>query len=188
MSDSKQNIKFCLPNEVPPLRPTGQNIAAPSLRVKELEKALDMTKFLNQLESLLHQPIKIPGIPVQSNPTSSEKIKHYIFSVKNVWKSEKEHVANVSKLYNTSSIGDRDWLKRVLIEESDSESDGEIGFTKPDIHHLLKIHKKRRKLQKGYHTEALNSQYTYYAAGLLSTEDQYPEHRKNMERQFGFPT
>ncbi|CEF64579.1 Hypothetical protein SRAE_1000283200 [Strongyloides ratti] len=161
--------------------------AASSTKVKELEKMLDMGKFLHQVEKLLQQPIKIPGISTTGSGPTANKVKHSIFSVKGVWKNDEEHKANVSKLYNTSQAGERQWLKRILIEESDSDSDGECCFTKEDIRHLLKIHKKRRRMQKAYHNDILNSQYTYYAAGLLCTEDPFPEHQKTIVKQFGYP-
>uniref|UniRef100_A0A0N4Z9Y2 Uncharacterized protein n=1 Tax=Parastrongyloides trichosuri TaxID=131310 RepID=A0A0N4Z9Y2_PARTI len=162
------------------------SLAASSNKVKELEKMLDMTKFLGQVEKLLQQPIKIPGTSTTHSVGAPQKIKHSIFSVKGLWKNDEEHKANVSKLYNTSQAGERQWLKRILIEESDSDSDGECTFTKEDIRHLLKIHKKRRRMQKAYHNDILNSQYTYYAAGLLCTEDPFPEHQRTIVKQFGF--
>lgn len=41
----------------------------------------------------------------------------------------------------------------VLLEESDSESDGDQTISEQDLRILLKIHRTRRKYQKKYHTD-----------------------------------
>ncbi|KHN77839.1 hypothetical protein Tcan_05037 [Toxocara canis] len=48
------------------------------------------------------------------------------------------------------------------------------------------VHRRRRKLQKNYHSDILNSQYTYYGAGLLSSYDPFPEHQAFVQHQYGY--
>uniref|UniRef100_A0A8R1XQ66 Uncharacterized protein n=1 Tax=Onchocerca volvulus TaxID=6282 RepID=A0A8R1XQ66_ONCVO len=47
------------------------------------------------------------------------------------------------------------------------------------------LHRRRRKLQKTYHINVLNSQYTYYGAGLLSNHDLFPEHQDRIKEKYG---
>jgi DNA helicase INO80 len=73
-----------------------------------------------------------------------------------------------------------------LLEESDSESDGDQTISEQDLRILLKIHRCRRKYQKKYHTDIMNSQYTYYGGGLLSEVDRFPEHQKQVVGHYGY--
>lgn len=50
---------------------------------------------------------------------------------------------------------------------------------------FFQLHRRRRKLQKTYHISALNSQYTYYGAGLLSNYDPFPEHQDRIKEKYG---
>ncbi|VDK44226.1 unnamed protein product [Anisakis simplex] len=113
-------------------------------------------------------------------------MRHSIFSVKTIWTCDDERQAETSRLYNMQTLRKRKWLRDVLIEESDSDSDGEMPFTQLDLHALLKVHRRRRKLQKNYHSDILNSQYTYYGAGLLSSYDPFPEHQAFVQHQYGY--
>ncbi len=46
-------------------------------------------------------------------------------------------------------------LQTILLEESDSDSDGEQSIKEEDLKSLLKIHRCRRKYQKQYHSDIL---------------------------------
>lgn len=50
---------------------------------------------------------------------------------------------------------------------------------------FFQLHRRRRKLQKTYHISVLNSQYTYYGAGLLSNYDPFPEHQDRIKEKYG---
>ncbi|MFH4976832.1 hypothetical protein AB6A40_003541 [Gnathostoma spinigerum] len=174
-----------------PSTSTPQNIqltrkTASTTRVRQLERMLDMRPFLAQLDKLLAMPIKIPSSSLLQYPGSSNKTRHSIFSVKAVWTNEAEAERAIAQFYNVRTIHSRKWLKKVLVEESDSDSDGEIPFTQLDLRALLKVHRRRRKLQKNYHSDVLNSQYTYYAAGLLSSHDPFPEHQSAVLNQYAY--
>uniref|UniRef100_A0A914D9C8 Uncharacterized protein n=1 Tax=Acrobeloides nanus TaxID=290746 RepID=A0A914D9C8_9BILA len=167
-------------------RPTIQKRKYPNpMKIRELEKALDLTGFINQLEELINRPIKIP--PVRPSAGTSRHARHGVFSVKDIWQNKEEQKKEVSKLYNAESLGERQWLLDLLTEESDSEdSGGEEHFTQQNLKELLKIHRRRRTLQTQYHNDIMNSQYTYYSAGLLSNHDRFPEHQKEVQKQFFF--
>ncbi|KAE9421267.1 hypothetical protein Angca_004940, partial [Angiostrongylus cantonensis] len=86
----------------------------------------------------------------------------------------------LSKLFNFQNAREREWLQEILLEESDSDDDGEMLFTVRDIRAAVKVHQMRRKLQKRYHSDRSNSQFTYYSAGLLSSDDPFPEHQSTI--------
>lgn len=83
--------------------------------------------------------------------------------------AERKH--QLGRLYNANQPADggkRNWLRYVecvfvlvmttlysdvLLEESDSESDGDQTISEQDLRILLKIHRTRRKYQKKYHTD-----------------------------------
>uniref|UniRef100_A0A914XD68 Uncharacterized protein n=1 Tax=Plectus sambesii TaxID=2011161 RepID=A0A914XD68_9BILA len=159
---------------------------AQPLHVQRLQRMLNMDSFLMQLEALLSSPIKIPGTSVLPYPGSSNRPRHSVFSVKGIWASDDDRRAEVSQLYNFKTLRKRKWLKTILLEESDSDSDGEQQMTEADLKMLLKVHRCRRKYQKKYHGDILNSQYTYYGAGLLSEHDRFPEHQAFVQEQYGF--
>ncbi|TKR67324.1 hypothetical protein L596_023495 [Steinernema carpocapsae] len=168
----------------PPKKKHVKRDVPPSHRIHEYEKALDLTAYIRQLETLLQQPIKIPGTQVPAHP-GAQRVRYSIFSIKGIYASEEERMGEVSKFYNTDSVGSRKWLLKQMTDESDSESDGERSFTADDIRLLLKIHKRRRSIQRGYLQNPLNAQYTYYGAGLISSEDRFPEHQASVLRQHG---
>jgi hypothetical protein len=65
------------------------------------------------------------------------------------------------------------------LEESDPDSGGDEQITEQDLKELLKIHKKRRKFQKEYHSTN-SSSCTFYGAGLISVNDFFSdEHPTN---------
>ncbi|KAM3721252.1 Chromatin-remodeling ATPase INO80 [Dirofilaria immitis] len=164
-----------------------KNTATESLRMQRLHRMLDLTRFVHQLEELLTQPIKVPGTSILPYPGSPMKTCHNIasmFSVRSLWATDEERKAAISQLYNFKTLRKRKWIQKILLEESDSDSDGEFPFTLSDLHTILKLHRRRRKLQKTYHIDALNSQYTYYGAGLLSNYDSFPEHQDRIKENF----
>ncbi|CAJ0944562.1 unnamed protein product, partial [Mesorhabditis belari] len=146
------------------------------LRVQKLKQHLDLGRFVSQLERLLAQPIKIPGTSVM--PGSKSGRPPSIFSVCTVWPNEAERIEHASQMHNFKNVKSRTWLKDLLVAESDSESEGELNFSEKDLQALLKIHRKRRDLQKVYHQDQTkNSQYKYYGAGLLSINDPFSDHQ-----------
>ncbi|VDN07030.1 unnamed protein product [Thelazia callipaeda] len=167
-----------------------ENIAAEPLHMQKLSKMLDLTRFVLQLEELLTQPIKVPGTSFLPYPGTSAKSRLNVasmFSVRSLWATDDDRKHCVSQLYNFKTLRRRKWIQRILLEESDSDSDGDFPFTINDLRTILKLHRRRRKLQKTYHFNDLNSQYTYYGAGLLSNHDRFPEHQdKIMEKNLSF--
>uniref|UniRef100_A0A914HGH2 Uncharacterized protein n=2 Tax=Globodera TaxID=31242 RepID=A0A914HGH2_GLORO len=158
-------------------------------RIERLERMLDMTKFIDQLKRLIDQPIKIPGTlsigPGQArNKQIPGKAKRDLLSVEDIWGDRADQMAETSTLYNTSDVGERKWLLDLLMEESDPDSGGEEHITEQDLKEILKIHQKRRKFQKEYHSDQTNSQYTYYGAGLISAFDRFAENQTNVRKEF----
>lgn len=128
--------------------------AATPLHLEQLQKTLDMSKFVEQLERLIEQPIKIPGTLSMGPPGHHSsaahrqgsadrrpgKAKRDLLSVDDIWENEEEHRRDVATLYNTGNVGeDRQWLMDMLLEESDADSGGEEHFTEEDLKELLKV-------------------------------------------------
>lgn len=86
---------------------------------------------------------RVPGTSILPYPGSPVKARHNIasmFSVRSLWTTEEERKAAVSHLYNFKTLRKRKWIKQILLEESDSDSDGEFPFTLTDLHTILKVH------------------------------------------------
>ncbi|KAH7726807.1 hypothetical protein AAVH_05694 [Aphelenchoides avenae] len=178
-----------VPISVPTKRSYAKRRSMNPPRLAHLEKMLDLTGFIQQLERLIEQPIKIPGNISMNNGQARDrqvpgKAKRDLLSVDDIWQDKEQQREEKMALYNTSNVGERQWLLDLLLEESDVESGGEEMFTEDDLRHLLKIHRKRRKLQKECHNDIMNSQYMYYGAGLLSNHDRFPDHQAKMKREF----
>jgi hypothetical protein len=77
---------------------------------------------------------------------------------KDVWRNDEQRREELKAMFNTETVGERDFLLRLLLDESDEDSATEENITEEDLQCMLKIHRKRRKLQKRYHADALNSQ------------------------------
>uniref|UniRef100_A0A7I4Z5E9 SAM domain-containing protein n=1 Tax=Haemonchus contortus TaxID=6289 RepID=A0A7I4Z5E9_HAECO len=161
-----------------------RDVAAMSARIQKMERALDLTKYIQQVEKLLAQPIKIPGSTLVHHQTRGlpGNRRPSIFSAKGIYPTEEIRKHKLSKLFNFQHVKEREWLQEILLEESDSDDDGEMVFTVRDIRAAVKVHQMRRKLQKRYHSDRSNSQFTYYSAGLLSNDDPFPEHQSTILR------
>uniref|UniRef100_A0A915K6Q5 Uncharacterized protein n=1 Tax=Romanomermis culicivorax TaxID=13658 RepID=A0A915K6Q5_ROMCU len=159
-------------------RNRNNNPIAPPIHVQALQKHLDLGPFIDQLERVFSKPL---NESVGGNEDLSS-----LLSCNSIWKDLPDRKNYLSEFYNFKTVGKRKWLKNLLLEDSDSETDEQVNITDTDIKILLKIHKYRRKFQKRYHNDIMNSQCTYYAAGLLSEEDLHPEHHKYIAEQYGF--
>ncbi|VDL74902.1 unnamed protein product [Nippostrongylus brasiliensis] len=161
-----------------------RDAAAMSARIQKMERALDLTKYIQQVEKLLAQPIKIPGSTLVNQQVRGPNAtrRPSIFSAKGIFPTEEIRKNKLSKLFNFQHVKEREWLQEILLEESDSDDDGEMLFTVRDIRAAVKVHQMRRKLQKRYHSDRSNSQFTYYSAGLLSSDDPFPEHQSTILR------
>uniref|UniRef100_A0A182PRF4 Chromatin-remodeling ATPase INO80 n=1 Tax=Anopheles epiroticus TaxID=199890 RepID=A0A182PRF4_9DIPT len=83
------------------------------------------------------------------------------------------------RMFDFSTVGsERMWLKNLLLSETDTES--EISDVDEYIHEMLKNHLREKKIREKYNDSPLNSQYGYYAAGLLSDNDLFPDHRRSI--------
>uniref|UniRef100_A0A7E4VYE3 DUF2052 domain-containing protein n=1 Tax=Panagrellus redivivus TaxID=6233 RepID=A0A7E4VYE3_PANRE len=156
-----------------------------SERVQHLERMLDPTPAINQLQKLIEQPIRIPSAHVHF-PGVQKKPQNF-FSPKDVFLDEQTHRTEVSKLFNTTNIdGDRSQVLALMLDDSDTD-DGELQpLTLKHLRHMLKIHKKRRQIQTKCHLDPLNTQYKYYGAGLFSSFDKFPEHQKEVIDAFTY--
>jgi hypothetical protein len=158
-----------------------------SERVLLLEKALDLTRYLQQLSQLITQPIKIPSAHVHF-PSAPKQNAQNFFSTKGIWQDEATHRIEVGKLYNSANLSkDRKQLLSLMVDESDTDSGGELEpLTVKSLHQMLKIHRKRRRYQTKCHEDPLNTQYKYYGAGLMSAYDRFPEHQKEVKQAFSY--
>uniref|UniRef100_A0A182K429 Chromatin-remodeling ATPase INO80 n=1 Tax=Anopheles christyi TaxID=43041 RepID=A0A182K429_9DIPT len=83
------------------------------------------------------------------------------------------------RMFDFSTVGpERMWLKNLLLSETETES--EISDVDEYIHEMLKNHLREKKIREKYNNSPQNSQYGYYAAGLLSDNDLFPDHRRNV--------
>uniref|UniRef100_A0A915MQQ7 Dolichol-phosphate mannose synthase subunit 3 n=1 Tax=Meloidogyne javanica TaxID=6303 RepID=A0A915MQQ7_MELJA len=116
------------------------------------------------------------------------KAKRDLLSVDDIWADDTEKQKEDKKcLYNVEDVDEeRKWLLDLLLEESDADSGGEEQITDQDLREILKIHSKRRKFQKEYHSDLMNSQYTYYGAGLISAKDRFNENQQKIPSFFNF--
>lgn len=142
---------------------------ANSERVLLLERALDLTMFIKQLELLIAQPIKwvhfctfiywllhslknqclflvltenYSRIPSnhQSFATNGRQNAQNFFSVKGVWPDDTTHRAEVSKLFNCAEVeGERSQLLSLMVDESDTDSGSEEPMTLKNLHQMLKV-------------------------------------------------
>ncbi|KJH53245.1 kinase domain protein [Dictyocaulus viviparus] len=116
-----------------------RDVAAMSARVQKMERALDLTKYIQQIEKLLAQPIKIPGSTlVHQGRGLNHSRRPSIFSAKGIYPSEEVRKHKLSKLFNFQNVKEREWLQEILLEESDSDDDGEMLFTVRDIRAAVK--------------------------------------------------
>ena len=85
----------------------------------------------------------------------------------------------LKSIFNTESVGERDYLLSLLLDESDEDSadDGET-MSEEELRQMLKIHKQQRALEKKFHTRSSNAQYSFYSAGLISEHDRFPAHQQ----------
>lgn len=91
----------------------------------------------------IYSVFRVPGTSILPYPGSPVKTCHNIasmFSVRSLWATEEERKAAVSQLYNFKTLRKRKWIQKILLEESDSDSDGEFPFTLNDLHTILKVH------------------------------------------------
>ncbi|VDN34825.1 unnamed protein product [Gongylonema pulchrum] len=77
-------------------------------------------------------------MPYPGSPIKARQNMVGMFSVRSIWPTDEERKAAVSELYNFKTLRKRKWLQDVLLEESDSDSDGEFPFTLPDLHTIVK--------------------------------------------------
>lgn len=154
-----------------------RDVAAKSISFQQLERSLDLTNYIRQVEQLLAQPIKIPGTTLYPNPGpyAIQRGRPSIFSVNGIWPHDDIRQERVSRLFNFGNMKGREWVKDLLLDESDSEEEAERSYSKRDIRAILKMHKLRRKLQKNYHADQVGGQYSFFSAGFLSAQDSYPE-------------
>ncbi|PAV80429.1 hypothetical protein WR25_23597 isoform C [Diploscapter pachys] len=107
-----------------------RNLAADPLRIQLLEKRLDLLPFVQQLERKLTQPIKIPATPMPLLPGKSGKLS--IFSIRTIFPYDNDDLRREtrSKLFNLKSLNlpNREWIKDLLLEESDSDDEGSQFF------------------------------------------------------------
>ncbi|ETN75509.1 kinase domain protein [Necator americanus] len=116
-----------------------RDVAALSARVQKMERALDLSKYIAQVEKLLAQPIKIPGSTlVHHQGRGPNNRRPSIFSAKGIYPTEEIRKHKLSKLFNFQNVKEREWLQEILLEESDSDDDGEMLFTVRDIRAAVK--------------------------------------------------
>nr|CDJ82792.1 Serine threonine protein kinase-related and Protein kinase and Protein kinase C domain containing protein [Haemonchus contortus] len=117
-----------------------RDVAAMSARIQKMERALDLTKYIQQVEKLLAQPIKIPGSTLVHHQTRGlpGNRRPSIFSAKGIYPTEEIRKHKLSKLFNFQHVKEREWLQEILLEESDSDDDGEMVFTVRDIRAAVK--------------------------------------------------
>ncbi|CAD5229051.1 unnamed protein product [Bursaphelenchus okinawaensis] len=154
-----------------------------SAKVLELRKALDLSKYIKQVETLIMQPIKIPStvsFGMNKRRKLPSKPKQDLLSVKDVWRDPEQRRSEMREFFNTKSLdSDREYLLNVLLDESDDESDSE-QITDEDFAFMLEHRREAKKLMKAYHQDFLNAQYQYYSSGMLSEVDKHGEVKKKI--------
>uniref|UniRef100_A0A182FL94 Chromatin-remodeling ATPase INO80 n=1 Tax=Anopheles albimanus TaxID=7167 RepID=A0A182FL94_ANOAL len=87
--------------------------------------------------------------------------------------------SNRERMFDFSTVGsERTWLKDLLLSETESEYEG--SDEDEYITAMLKDHLKEKLIRDKYNDSQINSQYGYYAAGLLSDTDLFPDHRRSV--------
>ncbi|CAD5234747.1 unnamed protein product [Bursaphelenchus xylophilus] len=154
-----------------------------SAKVMELRKALDLSKYIKQVESLIMQPIKIPStvsFGMNKRRKMPSKPKQDLLSIKDVWRDADQRRNEMKEFYNTRCIdSDREFLLNLLLDESDEESDSE-QITEEDFAFMLEHRREAKKLMKAYHHDYLNTQYQYYSSGMLSETDRYMDAKRKI--------
>ncbi|KAK3911986.1 Chromatin-remodeling ATPase INO80 [Frankliniella fusca] len=169
------------PTKVRSLLDTNPSDIAKPLHLQKLEQTLDVRPFLAEVTKIFEYPAsdldssesETDGHGSDGVKVNGEKLCNGIPTTKQERKSDKH------RLYNFSQVaGEREWLRDVLISDSEDSAEEENWNVDQHIRQMLYYHQLRRKYQKRYYSNPDNLQYQYYGAGLLSNFDKFTEHQK----------
>ncbi|VVC26797.1 Helicase, C-terminal,Helicase superfamily 1/2, ATP-binding domain,P-loop containing nucleoside [Cinara cedri] len=142
------------------------NQPALSLYHQKINQAINIEPYLNYVENIFKTPL---GIDSSDTDSDGDFID---------FETPEERIADRSRFYNLSNVGeDRLWLQSLLLESSDSD-DSEDIVTEEDLQKMLKLHLFKKKCQQKFLTVKNKNRFRYYSSGLLSNFDKYQTRKK----------
>lgn len=158
--------------------PNSKNFAKP-LYLQRLEACLDMGPFMAYAHKILSQPLNSSESESEEEDKPSNETRTNGKQYKNIHGSKGERQSDKAHVYNFSSVvSEREWLCDVLLSDTDTES--EISDEDEYIKDMLRYHLFEQKYRESYYKKEKNTQYGYYATGLLSAYDMFPEHQRSI--------
>ncbi|XP_055630056.1 chromatin-remodeling ATPase INO80 [Toxorhynchites rutilus septentrionalis] len=163
-----------------------QKMAKP-LYIQRLEAAFDMGPFLKYAEHVISRTLSSSDDEndddISDNDSDSDSsninIRNYRKLAYGVKVSRQERNEDKRYVYNLTSVGpERLWLQNLLL--SDTETESEISDEDEYVRLMLNNHQREKMYRAKYYNSSNNSQYGYYAAGILSNYDMFPEHQRSI--------
>ncbi|VVC24393.1 Helicase superfamily 1/2, ATP-binding domain,Helicase, C-terminal,P-loop containing nucleoside [Cinara cedri] len=137
------------------------NKLALPLHYQQIIQAINIEPYLNYVENIFKTPLGEDSSDTDLDGDFSDL------------ETPEERIADRSRFYNLSNVGDdRLWLQSLLLENNDSD-DPEDVVTEEDLQEMLKLHLFKKKCQQQFLTAKNKNRCRYYSSGLLSNFDKY---------------
>ncbi|XP_038077315.1 chromatin-remodeling ATPase INO80-like [Patiria miniata] len=181
-----------------PEGPVGGVPQAKPLHIQRLEKAICLEPYLAYVEKVLtastpehsQEELYKEEIGRDAVPPDDEALKEDdnrdkdIKTVHGLITSRAERKADRRRLYNLCKVKkSRRWLKNILLSDSSDSSAAEEEeedkpLTAEELKEMIQLHRYKRQCQSKFYTEGELQQYQYYSTGLLSSYDNFLDHKK----------
>ncbi|XP_050443158.1 chromatin-remodeling ATPase INO80 isoform X2 [Adelges cooleyi] len=137
------------------------NAIALPLHYQRVVQAINIKPYLNYVENIFRTPLGEDSSDTDLDGDFSDL------------ETPEERMADRTRLYNLSNVGDdRLWLQSLLLNSDDSD-DPDDRLTEDDLKNMLKMHLFKKKCQQQFETAKNKNRCRYYSSGLLSNFDKY---------------
>ncbi|XP_022083274.1 DNA helicase INO80-like isoform X2 [Acanthaster planci] len=195
MSEGSKGVSS---DAVLPEGPVGGVPQAKPLHIQRLEKAVCLEPYLAYVEKILTASTPEHGeeelykeeVGRDAVPPDDEALKEDdnrdkdVKTVHGLITSRAERKADRRRLYNLSKVKkSRRWLKNILLSDSSDssaveEEDEDKPLSQEELKEMIQLHRYKRQCQSKFYTEGELQQYQYYSTGLLSSYDNFLDHKK----------